>query len=53
MASIEGHYRGPLSPEDAPVIAEHLRSGGLPGDVLPDKRYVGDYGRRAPEVQGQ
>jgi NADH-quinone oxidoreductase subunit E len=53
MASIEGHYRGPLSPEDAPVIAEHLRSGGLPGDVLPGKHYVGDYGRRAPEVQGQ
>ena len=30
MASIEGHYRGPLTPEDARTIAEHLRAGGAP-----------------------
>jgi NADH:ubiquinone oxidoreductase subunit E len=51
MASIEGHYRGPLTPEDAPDIADHLRSGGRAGDLLPGRRYVGDYGRRAPEAQ--
>ena len=38
MASIEGHYRGPLDAEDAHTIAEHLRAGGAPGDVLPEKR---------------
>ena len=31
MASIEGHYRGPLTPEDAHAIAEHLRDGGAAG----------------------
>ena len=37
MASIEGHYRGPLTPQDADVIAAHLRGGGAPADVLPEK----------------
>ncbi|HZO60934.1 MAG TPA: NAD(P)H-dependent oxidoreductase subunit E [Solirubrobacterales bacterium] len=37
MASIEGHYRGPLTPADAATIAEHLRSGEAAADVLPDK----------------
>jgi hypothetical protein len=49
MASIDGHYRGPLTTEDANAVAEHLRSGGAPEDVLPEKRFVGDYGRRAAE----
>ena len=47
MASIEGHYRGPLAPEDAGTIADHLRAGGAAADVLPEKRFVGDYGRKA------
>jgi NADH-quinone oxidoreductase subunit E len=38
MASIEGHYRGPLDAEDAHTIAAHLRDGGAPADVLPEKR---------------
>jgi NADH-quinone oxidoreductase subunit E len=38
MASIEGHYRGPLDAEDAHTIAAHLRDGGSPADVLPEKR---------------
>lgn len=38
MASIEGHYRGPLDADDAHVIAAHLRDGGSPADVLPEKR---------------
>ena len=37
MASIAGHYRGPLAPEDADVIADHLRGGGAASEVLPDK----------------
>jgi NADH-quinone oxidoreductase subunit E len=46
MASIEGHYRGPLTKEDARQAADHIRAGGAPADVLPEKRFVGDYGRR-------
>lgn len=46
MASIEGHYRGPLTKEDARAVTDHLRGGGDPAEVLPDRRYVGDYGRR-------
>jgi NADH-quinone oxidoreductase subunit E len=38
MASIEGHYRGPLTPADATAIAEQLQSGTAPADVLPEKR---------------
>jgi NADH-quinone oxidoreductase subunit E len=38
MASVEGHYRGPLTPEDAFTIAQHLSEGGSPSDVLPEKR---------------
>jgi NADH:ubiquinone oxidoreductase subunit E len=48
MASIEGHYRGPLRPGDAGAVADHLRAGRDPAEVLPDRRFVGDYGRRAP-----
>jgi NADH-quinone oxidoreductase subunit E len=47
MASIEGNYRGPLTPADAHTIAEHLRAGGAPADVLAEKKFVGDYGRKA------
>jgi NADH-quinone oxidoreductase subunit E len=49
MASIEGNYRGPLTDEDARVAAEHLRAGGDPADVLPERKFVGDYGRRVRE----
>jgi len=38
MASVEGHYRGPLTPADASTIADQLRSGAAPADVLPEKR---------------
>jgi NADH-quinone oxidoreductase subunit E len=38
MASIEGHYRGPLDAEDAHTLAAQLRAGESPGDVLPEKR---------------
>jgi NADH:ubiquinone oxidoreductase subunit E len=38
MASVAGHYRGPLTPEDAFTIAAQLRDGGSPADVLPEKR---------------
>ena len=38
MASIEGHYRGPLTPSDATTIAEHLRAGEAPAEVLPEKK---------------
>jgi NADH:ubiquinone oxidoreductase subunit E len=38
MASIEGHYRGPLDAEDAHTIATQLRDGESPADVLPGKR---------------
>jgi NADH-quinone oxidoreductase subunit E len=50
MASIEGHYRGPLTPGDARTIAEHLRAGEAAADLLPEKRFVGDYGRKGPVV---
>jgi NADH-quinone oxidoreductase subunit E len=48
MASFEGNYRGPLTDEDAHAAAEHLRSGGDPADVLPERRFVGGHGRRMP-----
>jgi NADH-quinone oxidoreductase subunit E len=38
MASIGGHYRGPLDANDAREIASHLRDGGAAADVLPHKR---------------
>jgi NADH-quinone oxidoreductase subunit E len=38
MASIEGHYRGPLAPEDATRIVEHLRAGDAGDDLLPEKK---------------
>jgi NADH-quinone oxidoreductase subunit E len=44
MASIAGHYRGPLDAEDAFTIAAHLRDGESPANVLPEKRL--------PEAQG-
>jgi NADH-quinone oxidoreductase subunit E len=37
MASIEGHYRGPLVPADAQTIVEHLRSGAAASELLPGK----------------
>jgi NADH:ubiquinone oxidoreductase subunit E len=45
MASIEGHYRGPLTPQDAGTIADHLRAGGAAGDVLPEKKKLPTAGR--------
>jgi NADH-quinone oxidoreductase subunit E len=51
MASIDGHYRGPLTNEDVSAATDHLRAGGVPEEVLPEKRFVGDYGRRAGEQQ--
>ncbi|MGH2928895.1 MAG: NAD(P)H-dependent oxidoreductase subunit E, partial [Solirubrobacteraceae bacterium] len=35
MASVNGEYIGPLSPEDAPRLVEDLRAGR---PVLPDKQ---------------
>ncbi len=49
MASIEGHYRGPLTKDDARQVADHLRAGGTAAEVLPERRFVGDYGRRLAE----
>jgi NADH:ubiquinone oxidoreductase subunit E len=46
MASIEGHYRGPLTKDDVQQAVDHLRGGGAAEDVLPEKRFVGDYGRK-------
>ena len=43
MASIEGHYRGPLTDEDARVAAEHLRAGGDPAAVLPERKKNGPF----------
>jgi NADH-quinone oxidoreductase subunit E len=41
IASIEGHYRGPLTPDDATAIADHLRSGASAAEVLPEKKKLG------------
>jgi NADH-quinone oxidoreductase subunit E len=49
MASIEGHYRGPLTAEDARTIAEQLRAGKTARELLPEKSYEGDYARRLGE----
>jgi NADH-quinone oxidoreductase subunit E len=49
MASIEGHYRGPLTAADAVAIVDHLRAGRPPKEVLPEKSYEGDYARRLTE----
>jgi NADH:ubiquinone oxidoreductase subunit E len=49
MASIDGHYRGPLRPEDAPVIANHLRAGRPADELLVEKSYQGNYRRRLDE----
>jgi NADH-quinone oxidoreductase subunit E len=38
MASIEGHYRGPLDRVDAQTVVEHLRAGGAVPELLPQKR---------------
>ena len=43
MASIDGHYRGPLTEADAETVVDALRRGEKP---LPEKEFVGDYGRR-------
>lgn len=50
MASIEGNYRGPLTKADAQAAADHIRAGGDPAEVLPERKFVGDYGRRGPSV---
>jgi NADH-quinone oxidoreductase subunit E len=52
MASIEGHYRGPLTKEDAERTADHLRAGGAAAEVLPEKHFVGDYGRHVADEEG-
>jgi NADH-quinone oxidoreductase subunit E len=52
MASIEGNYRGPLTREDAKAAAEHLWAGGAPEEVLPERKFVGDYGRKGPSAAG-
>jgi NADH:ubiquinone oxidoreductase subunit E len=49
MASIEGHYRGPLTDSDARAIAEHLRAGRPPSELLPEKSYEGNYAARLAE----
>jgi NADH-quinone oxidoreductase subunit E len=49
MASIEGHYRGPLTGSDARAIAEHLRAGRPADEVLPEKSYEGNYAARLAE----
>jgi NADH-quinone oxidoreductase subunit E len=49
MASIEGHYRGPLEPADAETIAEHLGAGGSIADLLPEKSRIGYYRNGADE----
>jgi NADH:ubiquinone oxidoreductase subunit E len=49
MASFDGHYRGPLAPGDAEAIVAHFRGGGHAEDLLPERRFVGDYGRRTAE----
>jgi NADH:ubiquinone oxidoreductase subunit E len=49
MASIEGHYRGPLTAADTVTIAEHLRAGRAASEILPEKSYEGDYARRLGE----
>jgi NADH-quinone oxidoreductase subunit E len=49
MASIDGHYRGPLTDADAHTIADHLRAGEPAREVLPEKSYEGDYARRLAE----
>jgi NADH-quinone oxidoreductase subunit E len=47
MASIEGHYRGPLTPEDAATIAERVRAGESPADLLPEKKKLPTAGKPA------
>jgi NADH-quinone oxidoreductase subunit E len=46
MASIDGHYRGPLTAEDAATIAQQIREGRSSRELLPEKSYEGDYARR-------
>jgi NADH-quinone oxidoreductase subunit E len=45
MASIEGHYRGPLEPEDAPRIVAQLLADENGDDLLPEKRRLQENGR--------
>jgi NADH-quinone oxidoreductase subunit E len=49
MASIDGHYRGPLSATDARRVAEEVRAGRSGSELMPDKSYEGDYARRLAE----
>jgi NADH-quinone oxidoreductase subunit E len=53
MASIEGNYRGPLTKEDAHQVAHHIRAGGAAEEVLPEKRFVGDFGRKNQPPVGE
>ena len=46
MASIEGHYRGPLTKEDARQARRPPPRRRHAAEVLPERRFVGDYGRR-------
>lgn len=43
MASLDGRYRGPIEPDEVPAILDDLRNDREP---LPDKKFVGDYGRK-------
>jgi NADH-quinone oxidoreductase subunit E len=49
MASVNGRYVGPLTPEDAPAIVEAIRNGEkpLPGRGLEDEEYRLPWGGRA------
>jgi NADH-quinone oxidoreductase subunit E len=49
MASIEGHYRGPLTGRDARHVAEQLRAGRPAEELLPERTYRGDYAGRLDE----
>jgi NADH-quinone oxidoreductase subunit E len=49
MASIDGHYRGPLTDSDASAIADHLRAGRPANELLPEKSYEGNYAARLAE----
>jgi NADH-quinone oxidoreductase subunit E len=49
MASIDGHYRGPLTATDAQTIADEIRSGKDPGELLPEKSYQALYPERGAE----
>jgi NADH-quinone oxidoreductase E subunit len=55
MASIEGHYRGPLTAEDAQAIADGLRAGMPAAELLTEKktRFSLDRKTRSPDGTSQ